>query len=201
MRTKIIVSALVVVGFGLAVQATTETFTFLENGVNVDLGNSSTFTEGSLTLYAQANSGQDLYAKSSGGGEIGLGINSDPTGTHEIWGTTFVQVWVPAGESILSFQIENNVPSLDNANIFFSTTLGTLGTMIAGPLGGLYSVPLVDQNGGYIGIQSYKTDGSSDTWIGSVLVGTSTVPDGASTAALLGLALAGVGAVRRKLKA
>lgn len=202
MKTKATLSILGALALGTSIQANTVTFSFLENGANVDLGNSSTFTEGSDTITAYANSGQDLYAKSAGGGEIGLGIASDPSGTHEIWGTTFVQLWVPSGESILSLNIENNNPVLDNANIFYSTTLGSLGSLLAGPLGGLYTLPAGYQSGYYIGIQSYLTTGASDTWVGSVVVGpSSTVPDGCSTVGLFGLALAGLGMIRRKFQA
>lgn len=200
MNTKTTLTVFAALALGISAQAVPATFSFMENGANLDLGGSSTFTAGGYTLTAYASPGEHLFSKSSGGGEVGLGIVSDPSGTHEIWGTSFVQLWVPAGESILSLNIENNVPSLDNANIYYSTTLGTLGTLLAGPLGGMYGVPSGYQSGYYIGIQSYHTDGSSDTWVGSVTVG-STVPDGGSTVGLLGLALAGLGAIRRKFRA
>jgi hypothetical protein len=202
MKNKSFLTAIALMGFAAAVQAVPVTFTFLENGANQNLGSSSTFTEGADTLNAYASSGQSLFAKSSGGGEIGLGIASDPSGTHEIYGTTFVQILAPTGESITGFLIENNIPALDNANIFVSTTLGVLGTKLAGPLGGAYSVPVAYQSGYYIGIQSWLATGGADTWIGSVVVtNTSSVPDGGTTVMLLGSALVGLGLIKRKLSA
>jgi hypothetical protein len=174
------------------------TFTFLENGANMNLGNSSVFTEGTATLDAFANSGQNLFSKDSSPGEIGLGLVSDPSGQHEIYGANFVQLWVPAGESILSLNIEHNNPALDNANIFASPTLGVLGTQIGGPLGGTFNVPLADQTGFYIGIASYSPVPPPNTWVGSVVV-EQQVPDGGMTVLLLGASVSCLGFIRRKL--
>jgi hypothetical protein len=79
---------------------------FQSNGSNVDLGTSSTFNVGGPSGYNITATGftnkslttwvaTDLYAKNTGG-EIGLGINSDPSTNHEIWGSTFIQINVSA---------------------------------------------------------------------------------------------------------
>jgi hypothetical protein len=57
--------------------------TTIKNGI---VGQSYTST---TTWHAEA-----LYGKNAGAGEIGLGIKSDPTGDHEIYGTHFIQISV-----------------------------------------------------------------------------------------------------------
>jgi hypothetical protein len=51
--------------------------------------------------------GTALYGKAAGGDENGLGIASDPTGNHEIWGTTVIRIDMRAarlvGDSGFSF--------------------------------------------------------------------------------------------------
>jgi hypothetical protein len=183
---------------GLAARATPVTFTFLENGANVNLGASSTFTQGSDTLTAYASPGQDLYAKSTGGGEIGLGIASDPAGQHEIYGSTFVQLLATSGESITSLFTENN-NNQDLAFIYASTTLGTLGTLLTPTaVNGTYVIPTAYQTGFYIGIANGYPGGN--TWVGSTVVNKN-VPDGGSTVLLLGSVLTGFGLIKRKLMA
>jgi hypothetical protein len=62
------------------------------------LGNTQTYTVSGATITAAgftSNSfatGTALYGKAAGGDENGLGINSDPTGNHEIWGSTVIRV-------------------------------------------------------------------------------------------------------------
>lgn len=40
-----------------------------------------------------------LYGKNNSGDEKGLGINSDPTGDHEIWGTTLIRIDMSSARS------------------------------------------------------------------------------------------------------
>jgi len=196
MRKTIILSALAAVAMGVTAQATPVTFTFLENGVNVSLGSSSTFTEGSDTLTAYASPGQTLFAKSSGGGEIGLGITSDPAGQHEIYGSTFVQLLGTSSEAITSLFTENNNDQ-DLAFIYASTTLGTLGTLLTPiAVNGTFDIPTEYQTGFYIGIANGYPGGN--TWVGSTVVNKN-VPDGGSTVLLLGSVLTGFGLIKRKL--
>lgn len=41
----------------------------------------------------------NIFAKSAGGDENGLGITNDPSGNKEIWGTTFIQIDVAAARA------------------------------------------------------------------------------------------------------
>ena len=85
------------------------------------------------------------------------------------------------------------------ADIYFSTTLGALGTLIGAVTSNTtFAIPLADQ-GGYIGVASPN---------GNVLFASATgvnntvgVPDGASTVAMLGGSMMVLGLSRRKLKA
>lgn len=180
---------------GVSAQATP--ISFQENGSNANLSSSSTFTEGAYSLTAYASPGQSLYAKSAGGGEIGLGIASDPTGQHEIYGSTYIQLLAAPGESIISLFTENNNDQ-DLALIYASTSLGTLGTLLTlTPVNGTYDIPSLYQTGYYINIANGFSGGN--TWVGSVVV--SNVPDSSSTLMLLGGVLSGLGLIKRKLKA
>jgi hypothetical protein len=200
MKKTIILTVLALVGAGIAAQATPVTFSFLENGANVNLGSTSTFTQGGDTLTAYASPGQQLYAKSTGGGEIGLGIASDPAGQHEIYGSTFVQLLGTSSELITSLFTENNNDQ-DLAFIYASTTLGTLGTLLTPiAVNGPFVIPTAYQDGFYIGIANGYPGGN--TWVGATVVNTvSTVPDGGSTVLLLGSVLTGIGLIKRKLMA
>ena len=193
MKIKNILAVSALVGLGVSAQATT--ITFLENGANVNLGSSSTFTEGSASLTAYASPGQSLYAKNTGGDEVGLGINSDPTGDHEIWGSTYIQLLTStSGGFDLTGVSFGSVTGNDVAEVYFSTALGTLGTLIGTyTTDTTFSVASADQNG-YINIAV----GGGNILLGAV---TGTVPDGGSTVALLGLGLTAVGLLRRKLAA
>jgi hypothetical protein len=190
-KNILVVSALL--GLGISAQATT--ITFQENGSNHTLGSSSTFTEGAASLTAYASPGQTLYAKNQAGDEKGLGINSDPTGDHEIYGSTFIQLLssTSGGFDVQGISL-GSVTFPDVANIYFSTVLGTLGTKIGTYLSDTtFSIASQYQNG-YIGVAA----GDGNVLLGAV---TGTVPDGASTMLLLGSALTGLGLLRRKLAA
>jgi hypothetical protein len=56
---------------------------------NTDLGTTHTFVLNGANIvatgYNHNGSVTDLFAKSDGSGESGLGLNSDPSGDHEIW--------------------------------------------------------------------------------------------------------------------
>ena len=126
MNTNKILTTLAVAGIAAVAQATPVTFTFLENGGNTSLGNSSTFTSGAaqITAYGFASSGGPataIYAKDQGAGEQGLGIVSDPTGNNEIWGSSFIQIHSNIGLPTLAISFG----STDNgeiANIYYSAT-------------------------------------------------------------------------------
>lgn len=207
MNKNKILTALAIVGFAVAAQATPVTFTFLENGGNVNLGNSSTFTSGgaSITAYGFASSGGPataIFAKDEGSDEQGLGIVSDPTGNNEIWGSSFIQLFAAGGLPTINLTFG----STDNgeiANIYFSPTLGTLGTLIGSVNSNTtFDIASIYQHG-YIGVAAggATSSGVPNVLLGSATVNTPSAPDGGTTIALLGAALSAAGMMRRKLVA
>ena len=180
---------------GISAQATV--ITFQENGSSVSLGSQSTFTVGGASLTAYASPGATLYAKNDGPGETGLGITSDPTGDHEIWGQTFVQILssTSGGFDVTSINL-GSVQSPDIAGIYFSAVQGVLGVQIGSILAdGSFAIASQYQNG-YIGVAAVP----GNVVLGAV-TGFSSVPDGGTTVAMLGLGLTAVGLIRRKLSA
>ena len=128
-----------------------------------------------------------------------MGINSDPTGDHEIWGQTFVSI---LSSTITGFDVQSisfgSVTGGEIADIYFSSTLGSLGTLIGAVTSNTsFSIASIYQNG-YLSVASPN---------GNVLLGSATginlvgVPDGASTVAMLGGSMMVLGLIRRKLKA
>ena len=205
MTNKFFLTALVIVGFGVAAQATPITFNFFENGLGT-LGTSSTFTESgvSVTAYGFTSGGvaTALYAKNGGVGEMGLGIASDSD--HEINSSTFVQLNLTTlSGSSLSSLFFGSVQSGETALIYFSNTLGLLGA----PIGSVTSDSTFDVTSylnGYVGVTTSGVQGYVDP---NVLITTLTanttnrVPDGGTTLALLGGALTALALIRRKLVA
>ncbi|MDR3460078.1 MAG: VPDSG-CTERM sorting domain-containing protein [Verrucomicrobiae bacterium] len=195
MKIKNILAVAVLVGLGVSAQAVT--ITFLENGANTTVGSSSTFTESGASLTAYASPGQTLYAKSQGAGETGLGINSDPTGDHEIYGSTFIQLLSSQSSFAVTSVTLGSTTGGEVASIYYSTVLGVLGTLIGSTTSdSTILINSIYQNG-YIGIAA------SGPTAANVLLGpvTGTVPDGGTTVAMLGLGLTAVGLLRRKLAA
>jgi len=179
-------------------------FNFQENGSNLDLGPTSTFTESGFSLTASgfltAGGTTNLFAKSLGGTETGLGTTSDPTGQHEIVTTNFVQLTLPTTPpSNFSMVLLTSVQPGESAQVFFTTTPGTLaGATLIGTVSnanGSISIPAGDQTG-FIDV----TAGAANVLLAGAQITTS-VPDGGSTVALLGVALTAVEGVRRILRA
>ena len=196
------------IGVALATQAKATTFTFLENGSNVDLGPTSTFIEGGFSLTASAflTSGgtTDLYAKSAsdvdGSSEIGLGTASDPTGDHEITTTSFIQLTLPTipPSNFLTIML-GSVQSGESAEVFFTHTAGTLtGATLIGTVSngdGSVTIPADDQTG-FIDI----TAGSVNVLLSSATF--SVVPESGSLTLLgVGLVVIGIEGVRRAVRA
>ena len=82
---------------GAASMANASTITWTFSGANTDLGTTSNFTSGGITITASGFTANgtpgDLYGKNLGGNEVGLGLTADPTGDHEIYvGTDFIQL-------------------------------------------------------------------------------------------------------------
>jgi len=199
-----IIMALAAIGAGLATQAKAVNFTFQENGSNIDLGPTSTFTSGGFSLTASgfltAGGTTNLFAKDLGGTETGLGTVSDPSGQHEIVTTNFVQLTLPTTPpSNFSMVLLTSVQPGESAQVFFTTTPGTLaGATLIGTVSnanGSISIPAGDQTG-FIDI----TAGAANVLLAGAQITTS-VPDGGSTVALLGVALTAVEGVRRILRA
>ena len=178
-----------------AAQATTITFTFLEDGTG-NLGHSRTFTEHGVSLTATASPGQDLYGKHGGGDENGLGIAAEDD--HEIDGRHFIQLTVPTtpGTHFKTISLGSVQPG-ELAKIYFSTTLGVLGNPVAGGVvsaDGTFDVSHLGP--GYIGISGGGT-GGADVLLDSLVV--ETIPDGGATAVLLGSAMTCFAVLRKKL--
>jgi len=189
---------------GLATQAKAVSFTFQENGSNLDLGPTSTFTSGGFSLTASgfltAGGTTNLFAKNLGGTETGLGTVSDPTGQHEITTANFVQLTLPTTPpSNFSMVLLTSVQTGESAKVFFTTTPGTLaGATLIGTVSdanGSISIPAGDQTG-FIDV----TAGAANVLLEGAEI-TITVPDGGSTVALLGVALAAVEGARRMFRA
>lgn len=196
---------LVGIGMALAAQAKADLiFNFQENGSNTDLGPTSTFTEGGVSLTASGflNSGavSNLYAKSLGGDEIGLGMSADPTGQNEIFTGGFVQLTLPTTPPApLSLILTGSVQPGEQALVYFSPTAGSFtapGAQLIGTISDAnnsVAIPPGDQNG-FIDI----TAGG-----GNVLLASATVVPESGTIAFLGvgLALAGLARLGRTLRA
>ena len=94
---------------GLApANATIVTWSFISapNPTGVISSNSQveTSTAGGFTIMASGYSAiggslTNLFGKTGGGDENGLGIHSDPSGNNEIWGKTFIQLDVQSARS------------------------------------------------------------------------------------------------------
>ena len=194
MKNKIL-TTLAVVGLAVAAQATPVTFTFQENGSQVNLGNQSTFTSGGVSITAYADGNGSLWAKLLGG-ESGLGLTSDTSGQNEITVGHFIQLGLPTTPiTTLSLVFLTSITSGERADVYFSNTKGTLGGLI-GSVTSNTSFDVSAYTSGYIGISA---------GIGNVLVESLTAdlrtPDGGSTMLLMGSALTAIGLIRRKLVA
>jgi hypothetical protein len=201
-RTVTIIIAVFGMGLALAMQANAVTYTFQENGSNLDLGPTSTFNESGFSLTAggflTSGGATDLYAKSLGAGEVGLGTNVD--GDHEINTSNFVQLTLPTTPpTTFNVVVSASVQSGESALVYFTTTPGTLaGATLLGTItteGGSVAIPAADQSG-FVDI----TAGAGNILLASATV-TPRVPDSGTTVALLGVALAGIEGLRRMIRA
>lgn len=188
--------------------ANTVTWSFLEHGHNLTLGNSSTFTESgySVTAYGFAIGTPDtasaLYAKYTSGNadETGLGLVSDIGTDHEIDHYHFVQIdsWISPSATLASIWL-GSVQSGENAAVYGSNTLGTLGTLLAS-VSSDGSVVLSSWTGSYryFGVTDLAPTAPHGNALITSLAATTRVPDGGTTGLLLGLGLLGIGFVARR---
>ncbi len=201
-KFTIMIMALAAMG-AWATQANAVTFTFQENGSNVDLGPTSTFTVGGFSLTASgfliSGGPTDLYAKFTLGNpsETGLGTNIDAE--KEVNTTDFIQLTLPTTPpSNFNMVLLASVQFGEQAKVYFTTTPGTLtGATLIGTItnaDGSVTIPAGDQTG-FIDI----TAGAANILLESATV--SSVPDSGSAVALLGIALAGIEGVRRAFRA
>ncbi len=206
MKHKLTTIIMALAGIALAGQASAAAinFNFQENGSNLDLGATSTFTESGFSLTASgfltAGGTTHLFSKNLGGTETGLGTTTDPTGQHEITTANFIQLTLPTTPpSNFSMVLLTSVQTGEQAKVFFTTTAGSLAgaTLIGTVTGsnGSITIPAGDQTG-FIDI----TAGAANVLLAGAQISTS-VPDGGSTVALLGLALTAVEGVRRLFRA
>ena len=198
-----IIMALAAIGVALATQANAAniTFNFLENGTNIDLGPSSTFTESGISLTASgfltAGGATDLFAKNGGPVDIGLGINNESA--HEINNSTFIQLTLPTvPPSTFNMVVAASVQSGSNAKVYFTTTPGTLaGATLLGTITtnfGSVSIPAGDQTG-FIDMTEGLAGSTADVLLNSVTV---TVVPESGTVAFLALGAGMLLTLRRR---
>jgi len=135
MKKQSLLLTLGCLGLALASQANDAIFDFQEHGQNVDLGTSSTFTEGGLTIIASGfttgGTPSDLYAKLTSGDptETGLGMANDIP-DHEIDTTHFIQLDFsgarPASSVTITISSIQAGPPDEGAIIYATKTPGAL---------------------------------------------------------------------------
>jgi hypothetical protein len=137
------------IGVTLSTQAGAVTFNFQENGANLNLGTSSTFTEGGFSITASGfdTSGNpaDLFSKVTSGdpSETGLGLVQDSGGNNEIDTAHFIQ--------------------LDLSNLRPTTsTVINLSSIQPGESGTVYATKTAGSLAGATFVQTLFADGSVD---------------------------------------
>ena len=196
MKIKSILAVAAVAGLCAGVQAATINYTFMENGQNVTLGSSSVFTVGGVSITAYGV-GDTIYAKNSGPGETGLGFTHDLD--HEISGEGFIQLDISQLiNSTLATIFISSVQVNEAGDIFYSDILGSQGSYIGSVVNADGSYDITS----YLSHRYINVSGSAgNVLIAGLTANVPSVPDGGTTAAMLGAALTALGLVRRKLSA
>ncbi len=189
--------------------ASTITWTFLENGNNLDLGPVSTFVEGgySITAYGFADgapaTASDLFSKFTSGDphETGLGLVRDAGADHEIDTHHFVQLdSMISPPAVIGAVGLGSIQLHENAAVYGSNTLGVLGTWLTTlSADGSFDLSSFAGTYRYFGVTDIGTTPDANTLITS-LSATVKTPDGGTTALLLGFGLLGVGALARRFR-
>jgi len=204
----ILATAVACLGLAASASAITISWSFMENGMNKNLGPVSTFVESGFSLTAHGwviadNKPSSLFSKFTLGnpGETGLGMLKDIGSDHEIDNNHFIQLdsmITPAGLGLTSMGL-GSVQVAEDAGIFGSNSIGVLGTWLgtvtADGTFDLTSVPAFR----YYNVTALGSATAANVLITSVSA--TTVPDGGMTALLLGLGLVGVGVIARRFKA
>jgi hypothetical protein len=194
MKIKNLIAITAVLSLGISAQAVTLNYTFLENGTGT-LGSSSTFTEGGYSIIATGVN-DTLYGKNAGAGENGLGMTTDTD--HEITSAAWVQLDVSqlVGSSLATIFL-SSVQSGETAKIWASNANGSLGSLIS-TIAADGSLDITSYLASYRYID--VTAGSGNVLVAALTANApSRVPDGGTTVAMLGSALAALGLIRRKL--
>jgi hypothetical protein len=135
--TKFFLAAMLTVTAGVAGLKSAYAATYDWNfapGADGVLSSSDTISSGSPPLSAVATGFTDssfttptpLFGKADGGDEHGIGINSDPSGDHEIWGTTIIQVTLPTGLSNIQAKLGSTTDG-ETYTVWGSSTSATSG--------------------------------------------------------------------------
>ncbi len=175
------------------------------------LGTTQAYTTGPYTITASGFTNDTswtptaLYGKNAGGNEIGLGINSDPSGNGEIWGVTLVQIDVSAasalGVSGYNFSMGSSTGG-ENWNVYGSNDTG-VGASLSFLLTGTNDQSVHSLTGGYKYYDFFYGNSPNATGGDNVLLHTfaGSVPEPSTWAMmLLGFAGLGFAAFRRSRK-
>lgn len=186
---------------GIANASTTFTWSF--SGSNTDLGTTSSFSNLGVSITASGfttnGTPGDLYGKNLGVGEMGLGLNADPTGNHEIYYTSnvsttdFIQLDLVnvLAQNIGNLQFAmNSTTGTESWRVYNTASAGTLvgaTTLLNGTDQSMHSISPSQQYLDFI-VTGPSPHGNV---LLSQLTGTSSVPEpGSWVLALSGLGLA-----------
>ena len=178
---------------GCAAQGATVTWNFQDHGTG-DLGvPTDTFTSTAPgTIITAVSSGPNLFVKNDAGDEIGLGLAG--TTDNEINVGQYIALVLPTvPSSTVTGSLITSVQTGETAEVWWGATAGTKTTLLGTVSGSDGGVSFSETTGA---ITIFATSGN--VLLASVSANVA-VPDGGTTVALLGCAMAALGLIRRKL--